>query len=311
MPHSHHSHSGQFCKHAVGTLEEVVVEAIRQEFKVYGLTEHMPRYRPEDLYPEEEGLTTEALVKQFEDYLIEAHRLKAKYASQITLLVGLETELIRPSDLDNLDVLLDNHPDRIDYIVGSIHHVNGVPIDFDLPTFQRALHSSGLETEYDARAAFFVNYFEAQYNLFCRFQPEIIGHFDLCRLYNPNLSFEDYPSAWDLIERNIIYAATYGALFEVNGAAFRKNWDTAYPGRGVIQLIIKHGGRFALSDDSHGPRAVGLNYHRVAKYLQSIGVSELWYLQKSDLANPAGRNVRAVRLEGNWWEDQFWQKRLE
>jgi histidinol-phosphatase (PHP family) len=53
MPYSHHSHSGQFCKHAVGTLEEVVDEAIRQEFAVFGFAEHVPRYRLVDLYPEE------------------------------------------------------------------------------------------------------------------------------------------------------------------------------------------------------------------------------------------------------------------
>lgn len=53
MPYSHHSHSGQFCRHASGTLEDVVLEAIRQGFEVYGLTEHVPRYRLDDLYPEE------------------------------------------------------------------------------------------------------------------------------------------------------------------------------------------------------------------------------------------------------------------
>ena len=58
MPHSHHSHSGEFCKHAVGTLEDVVVEAIRQGFRIYGLSEHVPRYSASDLYPEEVGETT-------------------------------------------------------------------------------------------------------------------------------------------------------------------------------------------------------------------------------------------------------------
>lgn len=53
MPHSHHSHSGQFCKHAVGTLEDVIKQAIAQGFQVFGLTEHVPRYRDSDLYPEE------------------------------------------------------------------------------------------------------------------------------------------------------------------------------------------------------------------------------------------------------------------
>lgn len=53
MPFSLHSHSGQFCKHAVGTLEEVVLEAIKEGFSIYGLTEHIPRYRLQDRYPEE------------------------------------------------------------------------------------------------------------------------------------------------------------------------------------------------------------------------------------------------------------------
>jgi len=53
MPHSHHSHSGQFCKHASGLLQEVVEEAIRKGFTVFGMTEHVPRYRQADLYPEE------------------------------------------------------------------------------------------------------------------------------------------------------------------------------------------------------------------------------------------------------------------
>ena len=60
MPFSHHSHSGQFCKHAKGTLEDVVLEAMRQGFELYGLTEHVPRHRTEDLYPEEVRLYSAA-----------------------------------------------------------------------------------------------------------------------------------------------------------------------------------------------------------------------------------------------------------
>ena len=58
---SHHSHSGQFCAHAKGSLEDVVLEAIRQGFTTYALTEHMPRYRAEDLYPEEVRRTLGAI----------------------------------------------------------------------------------------------------------------------------------------------------------------------------------------------------------------------------------------------------------
>ena len=53
MPHSHHSHSGQFCKHASGALQDVVLAAIERGFKTFALTEHCPRFRDKDLYPEE------------------------------------------------------------------------------------------------------------------------------------------------------------------------------------------------------------------------------------------------------------------
>lgn len=56
MPHSHHSHSGQFCRHAKDNLEDVILEAIRQGFQSFGLSEHAPRWRVEDLFPEEVGL---------------------------------------------------------------------------------------------------------------------------------------------------------------------------------------------------------------------------------------------------------------
>ena len=254
MPHSHHSHSGQFCKHASGSLEEVVLEAIRQQFQLYGLTEHVPRYRLVDLYPEEvyfslslarsiyvwifpinkAGETTDSLAKQFERFLVEAHRLKAHYASQITILVGLETEYITGQDLDGLDSLLQKFGDRVEYVVGSVHHVDSIPIDFDQITYERALHNFG-DGETNVQEVFLSEYFDAQYQLLQRFKPEIVGHFDLCRLYTPDLQFLEYPSVWEKITRNVDYAIEYGALFEMNAAAFRKGWETAYPGKDIVQ----------------------------------------------------------------------------
>ena len=49
-----HSHSGQFCPgHAKDELEDIVQHAIKIGYKTMGLTEHMPRYEKQDLYPEE------------------------------------------------------------------------------------------------------------------------------------------------------------------------------------------------------------------------------------------------------------------
>ncbi|KAJ7215156.1 histidinol-phosphatase, partial [Mycena rebaudengoi] len=309
MPHSHHSHSGQFCKHAVGSLEEVVLEAIRQGFEVYGLTEHVPRYRIADLYPEEENLAPADLMAQFEKFLVEAHRLKALHAAQIHILVGLETDYITSLDLHQLGDLLQNNQGHVEYLVGSIHHVNGIPIDFDLPTFHKAVESIECTQEHPTQYAGFLSaYFDAQYELLQRFTPEVIGHFDLCRLYDPTVKIPHYPGAWERAKRNIIYAIGYGALFEVNASALRKNWSTPYPGEDIMEFIVTHGGRLTLSDDSHGPHAVGLNYGRLPEYLQRVGVSDIWFLEESDKPNAAGRNVRATTMGRTWATHPFWER---
>ncbi|KIJ05938.1 histidinol-phosphatase [Paxillus involutus ATCC 200175] len=313
MPYNHHSHSGQFCKHASGTLEDVVLEAIKQGFEVYGLTEHVPRYRVEDLYPEEAGLSPDALIQQFTNFLNEAHRLKSAYASQITLLVGLETEFITETDLEKLSALLSEHSSRVEYIVGSIHHVNAIPIDFDHASFERALHSfTDAVAEINTQGGchmdkFLAAYFDAQYRLLERFRPEIIGHLDLCRLYNPELRFSEFPNAWEILKRNIKFAINYGALFEVNAAALRKGWLTPYPGEDVIAVILELGGRLALSDDSHGPYRVGEHYPETRNYLQQLGVKELWYLSHSSDGNAFERGLAPARVAGDWWEHDFWK----
>jgi histidinol-phosphatase (PHP family) len=310
MPHSHHSHSGQFCAHAKGTLEEVVEAAISKAFTTYGLSEHAPRGRDADLYPEEveAALTPGLLAERFDAYVLEAHRLRDKYADRITLLVGLETEAIQKADLDDLARLLARHGRALQYVVGSVHHVQGVPIDFDRATYERAVVAcASVESDdHHTISAFLCAYFDAQHALLERIRPEIVGHIDLCRLYTPDLRLSEYPDAWTRLVRNVALAASYGALFEVNAAAFRKGWATAYPGTDVLRVIVEHGGRLALSDDSHGPAAVGLNYARARKYLLGQGVSELWYLRAADTPNSAGRYVEAVRAPEGLSAGPFW-----
>ncbi|KAM0791455.1 hypothetical protein ACM66B_005909 [Microbotryomycetes sp. NB124-2] len=332
MTVSHHSHSGEFCLHAKGTLEQVVQEAIRQGFTTFGLSEHVPRYRTCDLYPEEQESGVDRLHDAFEGYIVEAHRLKQLYGDKITLLVGLETESITTESLDRLEELLARHKDEIEYIVGSVHHCRERPIDFDKDKFDALLQqyeaevTAGSSASKDAAPTeredvrrralgkLFAQYFDDQLDMLKRIKPEVVGHFDLCRLYYPELDFRQFRSdnddddVWRKIERNVKFAVEYGALFEVNAAAFRKGWKTAYPGTEVLDLILQLGGKLTLSDDSHGPEAVGLNYDRAYEYLRDRRVEELWYL---DVAQPGqheqgrSRGVVARKMQGKPWLDKW------
>ncbi|KAJ1299998.1 hypothetical protein OPQ81_011832 [Rhizoctonia solani] len=259
MKASHHSHSGQFCKHAVGTLEEVVQAAIDAGFRLFGLTEHVPRYRVEDLYPEEADLNPSDLLSTFDNFIEEAHRLKELYADQITLLVGLETDYITSNDLDQLEALLGRHGSRIEYVVGSVHHCNGIPIDFDKPTFERAVtsfsHSKVTHIEEldpnDAQKAFL----------------------------NEALRF------MQIIHPRVVPRISLG-----EGGA--KRWNCAYPGREIVRLIQSLGGMFVLSDDSHGPGTVGLNYDKLEAYAKEMGVTRVACLERVGSSNIGRRFLR-------------------
>ena len=64
----------------------------------------------------------------------------------------------------------------------------------------------------------------------------MIGHFDLVRLWNPELKFTDHEGVWEKVERNVKFAIGYGGMFELNAAAFRKGWKEAYPAWDVLEV---------------------------------------------------------------------------
>lgn len=50
-----------------------------------------------------------------------------------------------------------------------------------------------------------------------------------------------------------------------------------------------------MSDDSHGPERVGENYDRVAKYIDTVGIGEIYYLERREALNTSGRRIGVVR----------------
>jgi histidinol-phosphatase (PHP family) len=187
----------------------------------------IPWRHQSDLNPEE-------LEKTYLSFLDEAYRLKALYASKITLLVGMETDYITETDLIKTTEWIRNQKGRIQYIVGSLHHVLETPIDFDKPAYDNAVITSGSVPP--NLSQFLENYFESQYRMLQTLKPQVVGHFDLCRLYTPEIRLDEYKSVWELVKRNISFIISYGGLFEVNAASFRKGWETAYPGIEVLKV---------------------------------------------------------------------------
>lgn len=234
MPFSHHSHSGQFCDHAVNTLEEVIQDAISKKLHTFCLTEHIPREQI-DFYPEELDRQTEAsLIQLFDDYHREATRLRERYKDEINIHIGFEGEWIRPSTLGIIHGLLDRY--HFDLFVGSVHHMHTIPIDFDHELYAKAREAAGGTDE-----KLFRDYFDSQFDMLKALQPPVVGHFDLIRLKSddPERSFQDFPEVWRKICRNLQFIVEYGGVVELNSASIRKGMSEPYPKREICQVSLR------------------------------------------------------------------------
>ncbi|KAI0436625.1 histidinol-phosphatase [Xylaria telfairii] len=311
MAFTMHSHSGQFCPgHAKDQLEDIIKHAISLGYTTMGLTEHMPRTALEDLYPEEldePEASLAALGPRHTAYLEEALRLQALYAPQISLIIGFEGEWLRPA-YQSLIGDLAAHP-AIDYFIGSLHHVNGVPIDYDKEYYAQAVASvrtqmngaavnsnltdtttiqasrsengKAWEVEVDEEKTY-ERYYDQQYEMLTALRPRVVGHFDLIRLMSsdPSRDVRRWCGVWERIERNLAFVASYGGWLECNSSALRKGLAEPYPCRVIAEKWLSLEGKFTLSDDSHGIAQVGTNYGPALDFLSSLGVTTLWILRR-------------------------------
>jgi HisJ family histidinol phosphate phosphatase len=209
-------------------------------------------------------------------YLEKATALRTKYASQIKLLIGFEGEWIRPSYGPFIQTYVADP--RIDFFIGSVHHVHGIPIDYDAVTYAQAVTKAGIEEK------LFMDYYDSQFEMLKALKPRVIGHFDLIRLFakDPDADLKSYVGGrvWEKAVRNLEVIKEQGGLLEVNSAGLRKGLKEPYPGQSICEVWKGMGGKFTLSDDSHGIAQVGTNYLRLLRYLEGLGVEDVWTLER-------------------------------
>lgn len=170
----------------------------------------------------------------YADFQKEATRLKELYKDQISLLVGAEIEFINKDYAHHVDHLRKTF--TADYVVGSLHHVNSVPIDFSPELYAEALNQVDGKLE-----DLYIRYFDEQYIMLKSVRPEVVGHFDLVRIFADQAIADNTllePKVWERIVRNIDYIVGYGGLFEINSRSWKKGLRDAYPQRDIIQVSV-------------------------------------------------------------------------
>lgn len=266
----HGGHSGQFCNHAQDDLESLIQAYIRKRFAWVGITEHMPPANDQFLYPEESaaGFDAAKMRARFAAYFSEVRRLQRAYADQLEIFVGFETEATSGS-FDLARTLADEHGP--DYLVGGVHHVDDIPIDYDEKTYERAVHSAGGIDDLYCR------YFDLQYEMIQRLKPAVVAHFDLIRIYDRDYRTRlEAPEVHKRITRNLELIARHDLILDFNVAALRKGAAEPYLSRKILQQALAMGISVVPADDAHGVDTVGACIDEGIAILLELGVKPPW-----------------------------------
>jgi len=268
----HGGHSGQFCRHAKGQLQAVVERAVEAGFTHYGLSEHCPRYRKEDLLVGEEDLTPDDLLHTFEGYAQHARELRERVRGKLDLLVGFETERLPPDRWrERMGELRGRF--KPDYIVGSVHDVDGLVIDYSPEGTRQVADAMG------GKEALQLRYFDAVADLVKTLAPEVVGHIDLIRKFDgPEPQFS--PTVRRRIDVALEAVRSVSGVLEVNCATHRRGLGPVYPLVSILERARSMGIGVTLGDDSHGAHDVGVGLDASLRAIAAAGYSELHYLAK-------------------------------
>ena len=248
----YHSHNWR-CGHAVGELTDYIEQALALGMCAFGVSDHGPAYW---LPGDHAQPRIQMALSQLPGYVAEAVALKARFAGQITVSVGLEADFIEGQEAA-LAALLAAHP--FDHVLGSVHYVGGTNV-FDASRWERE------EPEAVFREYYHLVGVAARTGLF-----DILSHLTVIETYAPpipdSLAAELYPKVAAEI-------AAAGCVVEVNTSAYRKcpQWNEPYPNRRMLQELIRCGVPLTFGSDCHQPSEVGFARDEVAMVLAELGV---------------------------------------
>ncbi len=266
----HGGHSGQFCNHAVDTLEDIIKAYINCGYLWVGITEHIPPVSDDFLYADEvkAGLNSEIMNDRFANYVQEGRRLQRKYRDQIEIYVAMEIETYSGYQPYVESLIKKFQPD---YIVGSIHHVDDIPIDYSLELYEQAISElGGIDNLY-------CRYFDQQYEMLQSFKPAVVGHIDLIRIFDSDyLSRLKYTDIWDRIVRNIEFVKKHDLILDYNIRSLIKGGKEPYVTTAILELALEMGIAVVPGDDSHGVDSIGVNIDGAMINLKNLGFKTNW-----------------------------------
>ncbi|UMZ73234.1 histidinol-phosphatase HisJ family protein [Natranaerofaba carboxydovora] len=252
MLFDYHIHTSR-CGHANGKMEDYVKKAIDKELVEIGFSDHFPM----DVLGFSDDTICSMKYEELEEYFADINELRDKYKDKIKIRTGIEMDY--QEDIEDMLRKYTND-NRWDYIIGSIHFIDGY--DFSKPGQEEFFADRSIDDLY-------IKYFEKVKNLASSGLFDIIAHIDLIK------KFGCHPEklSLDEIYREIAKVLSGADLaVEINTAGWRHPVKEQYPSLTFIKELVKRNVPLTFGSDAHSPDDVAYNFSNVFKELKRLGL---------------------------------------
>lgn len=247
---SYHNHSSW--SDGKGSLEEMIESARAQGVEELGVSDHFVlhpdgKQYPWSIHPDQLGA--------YVDEILELAR-----TAPLTVRLGLEVDWF-PNIAEAIRHALEPYP--FDYLIGSVHEVNGFIVDGSPQAWERltAAERDEIHRQYWLNLGTM-----AESGLF-----DIAAHLDLCKkfAFHPTIDLSvEIAAALDAI-------ASAGLVVELNTAGWYKPCNDAYPALALLEQCHERNVPVTLSSDSHRPEDLVRDFDRGAARLREAGYEQL------------------------------------
>lgn len=255
--HTHHYR----CGHAEGEIRDYIEAAIAAGLTAIGISDHSP-YFGSSLEQEQPLI---AMGKsEFPIYVAEILKLKEEYAGKIDVLLGIESDFF-PEVAELYRAEYAKYP--FDYIIGSIHQVNGVSI-FNRKRWKKL---NGAQKIADKEHYYELIQQSARSGMF-----QILGHIDAMKGNYPPFSALKTNAA----DKALRVIGEYKLAIEINTSGKTKDCGGWYPADDILERALFHGIDVTFGSDAHKPGRVGEDWNEVCTRLKEIGFREWVYFKQ-------------------------------
>jgi len=241
--HMHLRAADESIEHTVEAVEPYVERAVERGIDEIGFTEHV-YYFEQTRHLWSMPYHLERCVYDIESYVTAVVEAKRR---GYPVKLGIEVDYEHAREEETAAALA---PYPWDYVLGSIHFLDGLGIDAEPSLVGSIGVEQAWERYYDSLAS------AARSGLF-----DSLAHPDLVKFHGPEIDWD-----WDALADSLD-----GVAIEVSSAGLHKPHGKLYPNPAFLQAARARDLPITLASDAHSPQKVGRDLDRAVDHARSAG----------------------------------------